>query len=77
MEIKQILGSGANAKVKSASSKDRTFAIKIYEKYSLMEPKKKKRVYSEIRILGAINPHPNIIKLLQAYENKRQIHLIF
>ena len=77
MEIKQILGSGASAKVKLASTKTDKFAIKIYEKYSLIEAKKKKRVYSEIKILGMIRFHPNVIKLFQAYEDKRQIHLIF
>lgn len=46
--------------------------MKIYEKYKLLDDKKKKRVYKEINILASLN-HPNIIKLIQAYEDKRQV----
>ena len=74
--MKQVLGSGASATVRLCRFKNLSYAVKIYEKYKLLEPRKKKRVYTEIQILGNLS-HPNIIQLHHAYEDKRQIHMIF
>ena len=48
MNLKEVLGSGANARVRLGICQNLKYAVKIYEKYKLLEPKKKKRVYSEI-----------------------------
>lgn len=66
---------GANAKVRLGVCKGLPYAVKIYEKYKLLEPKKKKRVYSEAKLLIDIPEHPNIISLLQCFEDKRQVYL--
>lgn len=50
--------------------------MKIYEKYKLVEPSKKKRVLREMEILTKIN-HPNVIKVASSFEDKRQIHILF
>ena len=59
--MKKILGSGASAHVRLCVFRSLGYAVKIYEKYKLIEPRKKKRVYGEISILGNLSPHPNII----------------
>ena len=47
MELSEILGTGANAIVRAGLCKlsGKQFAIKIYEKYKLIEASKKKRVF--------------------------------
>lgn len=72
------MGCGANATVRIGKEK-RTgalYAVKIYEKYKLVEPSKKKRVLREMEILTKIN-HPNVIKVASSFEDKRQIHILF
>lgn len=39
-----------------------TFAVKIYEKYKLVEPSKRRRVFKEIEILSKLQ-HPGVIKM--------------
>ncbi len=74
--IKEI-GKGAYAVVKSAIHKStRTrYAIKIYEKYKLMDPAKKSAVKREIQILKQIN-HKNIVKMYEVIDAPKQVFLI-
>lgn len=75
--IGQILGYGAYAVVKLATylpNKDQ-YAIKTYEKFKLLDPQRKKNVISEIKILKCID-HPNIIKIKEAIESTKQIHIV-
>ena len=73
MELREVLGSGANARVRLGMCHQLKYAVKIYEKYKLLEPKKKKRVYAEIETLRNIPDHPNVIALHQSFEDKRQV----
>lgn len=70
-----MLGTGANASVrlgfdKSTSTK---YAVKVYEKYKLIEPRKMKSVRREIKLLRQLD-HENIICLMNAYEDRKQVH---
>ena len=67
MELREVLGSGANARVRLGICHEMQYAVKIYDKYKLLEPKKKKRVYAEAEMLRNIPDHPNIIALHQCF----------
>ena len=76
--LKEI-GKGAYAIVKSAihKSSGNKYAIKIYEKYKLMDPAKKSAVKQEIQILKKIE-HKNIVGLLEVIDTSKQVKsLIF
>ncbi len=67
----EILGVGTSAAVKLAHSLNDSsikYSIKIYEKYKLLEPRRKKRVLREISILSKLH-HPNIVKIIGSYQN--------
>ena len=71
------IGKGAYATVRSAQNKENNskVAIKIYDKFKMLTPNRKKNVEREIKILTKLN-HPNIIKLYKTVENKRSLNLI-
>jgi len=71
--VKEI-GKGAYAIVKSAIHKETgiKFAIKIYEKYKLMDPAKKAAVKREIQILKQIN-HKNLVKMYEVIDAPKQV----
>ena len=71
----EVLGLGAGASVRLLESGSNKYAVKVYEKYKLLEPRKKKRVYREVELLGRMEPHQNVIRMYQAYEDKRQVPL--
>lgn len=72
--IKEI-GKGAYAVVKSAIHKATgvKYAIKIYEKYKLMDPAKKTAVKREIQILKQID-HKNIVKMYEVIDAPKQVY---
>lgn len=74
--IKEI-GKGSYAAVKSALHKPtkRKYAIKIYERYKLMDPSKKTAVKREIQILKKLN-HKNIVRLKEVIDNPKQVKYI-
>lgn len=76
-KLDKVLGQGSYAIVKLAVDKNSNekVAIKTYEKYKLIDPRKMKNVRREIAILQSIN-HPHIIGLHSTIENAKQIHLI-
>jgi serine/threonine protein kinase len=78
LELEEVLGCGANATVRNGRDPRscQRYAVKVYEKYKLVEVKKKKRVMQEIEILSKLD-HCGIIKLVHCFEDKRQIHLLF
>ncbi len=47
-----------------------SFALKVYERYKLTDPMKKKAVQREIAVLKKIN-HPNVIKLIELIETPK------
>jgi serine/threonine protein kinase len=66
------LGTGAYAAVKEAVHKTTglVLAIKIYEKYKLMDAAKKKSVVREVSALTKLN-HPNIMQLHDVIETPK------
>lgn len=71
------IGKGAYATVRSAQNKENNskVAIKIYDKFKLLTPSRKKNAEREIKILTKLN-HPNIIKLYKTVENQKSLNLI-
>lgn len=71
------MGTGAYATVKQAVHKTTglLLAIKIYEKYRLMEAAKKKSVLREINALSRLG-HPNIMRLFDVIETPKQVYLV-
>lgn len=63
-EIKCCIGKGSYAVVKLANDTDigKNVAIKMYDKYKLIDPQKRNNVKREIAILNKLD-HINIIKL--------------
>ena len=68
----KILGQGSYAVVRLCTENftDKVFAVKIYEKYKLLEPHRRKNLKREILILNKLN-HKNIIKLYKTIETSR------
>lgn len=71
------LGQGAYASVKQALHSETGFvlAIKVYEKFNLMEPQRKKSVAREINILRKLQ-HRNIMRLYDVIDTPRQLYLV-
>ncbi|EAR88023.2 Serine/Threonine kinase domain protein (macronuclear) [Tetrahymena thermophila SB210] len=71
------LGKGAYATVKLAVDKNsgETYALKIYQKFTLTDPNKMRNVKREISILKRLS-HPNIIKMPYAFQDKNTIVLV-
>jgi len=49
--------------------------LKVYDKYRLNDPMKKKAVQREIASLKKMD-HPNIVKMLELIENSKNINLV-
>jgi len=75
--IGRQIGQGAYATVFSGLHKEssRKVAIKIYEKYKLLDPQRRKSVRSEIRLMERMR-HPNIVMFHDAVETLKQIYII-
>lgn len=74
--MKDVLGTGAFSQVRLAESKDvpgRLFAIKVIDKKALKG--KEDSLENEIRVLRRLD-HPNVVKLLEAYESKASVYLV-
>jgi len=72
-----MLGQGAYAHVKLAqhkSSKKRV-AMKIYPKFKLNDPQKRKAVQREISCMKKLS-HPYICKLYDHFESSKEIYLV-
>jgi len=76
-KIDKVLGQGSYAIVKLALDKhsNQKVAVKIYEKYRLIDPRKMKNVRREIQLLENIN-HPNVIKMNYSFDTAKQIYII-
>ncbi|CDW91349.1 protein kinase domain containing protein [Stylonychia lemnae] len=77
LEEKSLLGSGGYAEVRLATHKKTGLlvAIKIYEKYKLIDPQIKQNLIREIKILSRLN-HPNIMKLFESIDTLSHVYLI-
>lgn len=73
---KQI-GQGAYATVYFGLHKEtnRKVAIKIYEKYKLLDPQRRKSVKCEIRLMERMK-HPNVVVFHDALDTPKQIYII-
>ena len=74
--IGPILGFGSFAVVKLAvnqSNNDEKYGIKIYQKYKINDPIKKRIIKNEIFNLKILN-HPNIIQLMETVENESTVN---
>ena len=72
-----MIGQGSYAVVKLALDKtsNEKVAIKIYEKYRLLDPRKMKNVRREIQILSCVN-HPNVINMFSSFDTAKQVQNI-
>ncbi|XP_022217543.1 calcium/calmodulin-dependent protein kinase type 1 isoform X2 [Drosophila obscura] len=71
-----LLGTGAFSEVRLAESKDTPgdhFAVKIIDKKALKG--KEESLENEIRVLRRLT-HPNIVQLLETYEDKSKVYLV-
>lgn len=74
--MKDVLGTGAFSQVRLAESKDNPgtlFAVKVIDKKALKG--KEDSLENEIRVLRRLD-HPNVVKLLEAYESKSSVYLV-
>lgn len=75
--IGKQIGQGAYATVCFGLHKEtsRKVAIKIYEKYKLLDPQRRKSVRCEIRLMERLR-HPNIVIFHEALDTSKQIYLV-
>lgn len=68
------LGKGAYSIVKRAvhNPTSKKVAIKIYEKFRIIDPQRKEAIKREIQILRKLE-HPNIIKLFEVIDHPKQV----
>jgi len=50
-------------------------AIKIYEKFKLLDSQVKANLIKEIKVLGKLN-HPNIVRLYESIDTFSNVYLI-
>ena len=76
-EFGKQLGQGAYAIAKLAHHRPskRTVAVKIYEKFKLLDPHKRKAVSREIRILQKLR-HPHILQFIDALDSAKQVYIV-
>ena len=75
--IGKRIGQGAYAVVRVGLHKmlNQKIAVKIYEKFKLLEPNRRKSVKREIKIMEKID-HECLAKLFEAFESHKQVFLI-
>jgi serine/threonine protein kinase len=75
--IGKQIGQGAYATVFFGLHRDsgKKVAIKIYEKYKLLDPQRRKSVRCEIRLMERLR-HPNIVIFHDALDTPKQIYII-
>lgn len=73
---KQI-GAGAYATVRFGMAKDngRKVAVKLYDKYKLLDHQRRKSVWREIKIMERIN-HPNLVRYYDAIDAPKHVFII-
>ena len=71
------IGHGAYAVVKEGTHKPtgEKVAIKMYDRYKLMDVQRKKSAIREIKILFKLQ-HPGIVKLYEAIDTARHVYLV-
>lgn len=76
-QFNKQIGQGAYAVVKEATHRTtkRQVAIKVYDKFRLLDPQRKKSVNHEIQILKKLS-HPHIVKLYDTIDTVKQLYLV-
>ena len=71
------IGEGAYAVVRIATSRDNNqkYAIKVYDKTKLSDINRQRSVRREVVLLQKMN-HPNIVKLIEAFETESHVYLV-
>ena len=71
------IGHGAYAVVKEGVHKPtgEKVAIKMYDRYKLMDVQRKKSALREIKILSKLN-HPNVVKLYESIDSSKYVYLV-
>ncbi|XP_043198885.1 calcium/calmodulin-dependent protein kinase type 1-like isoform X1 [Amphibalanus amphitrite] len=75
-DMKEVLGTGAFSQVKVAEKRSepgKLFAIKIIDKKALKG--KEDSLDNEVKVLRRLR-HPNIVNLLETYEDKHKVYLV-
>lgn len=81
-EENSLLGTGGYAEVRKGKHKKtgHPVALKIYDKYKLIDVQIKQNIIREIKILtklkDATNPHPNILRLYESIDSLSNVYLI-
>ena len=75
--LEKKIGQGAYGAVKKGThlETDCPVAVKVYEKYKLVDSQRKRSVMREIKILQKLS-HPNIITLFEAFDSPKQVFLV-
>lgn len=73
----RTLGQGAYAVVKEGQHKNtgQMLAIKVYDKYKMVDIQKKRSAIREIKILKKMD-HENVVMLYDAIDTQRQLYLV-
>ena len=77
-QIIKLIGKGSFGRVYLGLQKltNRLVAIKCLEKEFIKEDSSKRKIKSEIEILNLVHGHPNIIKLLEVFENSKFVFFV-
>ena len=77
-QIIKLLGKGSFGKVYLGLQRltNRLVAIKCLEKAHMKDDSVKRKILSEVKILKAVLGHPNIVKLLEVFENKKYVFFV-
>eukprot|EP00826_Nyctotherus_ovalis_P011067 TRINITY_DN12889_c0_g1_i6.p1 TRINITY_DN12889_c0_g1~~TRINITY_DN12889_c0_g1_i6.p1 ORF type:complete len:419 (-),score=70.39 TRINITY_DN12889_c0_g1_i6:12-1241(-) len=67
-ELEERIGRGAYAVVRKgvSAATNKVVAVKVYERFMCLEPRKRKRMLQEVNILKRVH-HANIVKYLDSY----------
>jgi len=76
-KLGRLIGKGAYAVVKLATEKPskELLAMKIYEKFKLTDPARRKSVIREIAIMKRMK-HDNIVQMYKSFDNPHSIHIV-
>lgn len=77
-QIIKLLGRGSFGKVYLGLQRltNRLVAIKCLEKCQFKDESKKRKIFAEINILKKLRDHPNIVTLLEVFENKKYVFFV-